>query len=101
MKVTTITIQMKIAGNPEDALDVVDACLDNGVVQDPINDRDEDRDGEQRLLVLSALATVDSTEESDLAWQCETCEVINRSENDECGTCGNDRAKTPATEPGA
>ena len=52
---STITITLTVAGDPEDAARCVGAILDNGGLQDLINEAHEDCIGEyNQMLVLSA-----------------------------------------------
>jgi hypothetical protein len=53
---TTIHVILEIDGDPEEAYDVVEGLLDNGVFQDPINDYHSEVRGSGALHVKSAIA---------------------------------------------
>lgn len=53
--VSTVAVKIRVVGNPGDAIHVVDALLDAGILQDAINDHDADAGP---LRVESAVATI-------------------------------------------
>lgn len=83
MKTVTVSIVLDIEGSEADALHVVDRLLDNGVVQDPINEHEVDDAGP--LHVTSAVVRLGAPPVADLAQadahgigQCEGLEEAER-----------------------
>lgn len=91
-----IWIKLEINGDADEAMDAVDSALDNGDLQDAINERlgCDDSDAEAEGAVVSAVADLDPQKlaSEHAAWRAQ------EERNTTCGGCGWPRDAESKTE---